>query len=336
MNSWHVASPGSPETALKAGDGPVPPPHADDLVEVAVERAAVSYPDLLLVRGEYQDRPAHPFTPGVEGAGRVVRAPSGSGLAEGDRVAVTPRLPWGTFAERCWAPPSWVFPVPDAMTMSQSAAFAVSYQTAWLALKVRARVAPGEWVLVHAGSGALGSAVIQVAKACGARVIAGARSAAKRAACVAAGADEVIDYDDSRALVTKVRHLTGGAGVDIVADPVGEPVAELSRRSLAVHGRWLVLGFAGGSIPAVPLNHVLLKNYSVIGVNWALYRDLPDAPQQSWHRALVEMWTEGRVAPVIHPELFDDPVSAFSALTKGAAVGKVVTRVAGPIDAPEI
>src|SRR5512133_1100558 len=225
---------------------------------VEVHRAGVSFPDVLLSRGQYQIQPRVPFIPGAEVSGVVVSAPDGSGLSAGQRVAAFPGF--GGFAEQVAVPAAFVFAIPDNMSLDVAAALPMNYLTCLFALDRRGRLAAGETLLVHGASGGIGTAAIQIAKARGAHVIAVVSDAAKEATAVAAGADEVVPADG---FLAGVRGLTEGRGVDLVADPVGGDRFTDSLRSLAVEGRLLVIGFTSGEIPTVKVNRLLLDNISV-------------------------------------------------------------------------
>jgi NADPH:quinone reductase len=245
----------------------VPSPAADGTdgrsVLIEVHAAGVSFADMLITRGLYQLKPSLPYIPGLEAAGVVRQAPAGCGFAAGDRVAAF--MFGGAFAEEAAADPGHMVPIPDALAYSEAAGFVVNYHTAWFALVRRARLEAGHQVLVQGAGGGLGVAVIQVAKALGARVVGVTASPAKAAMAGAAGADVVVDAGDGWA--DKVREATGG-GVDIVIDPVGSDRFDDSLRLLRPDGRLVVVGFAGGEIPQVKTNRLLLRNVGVLGAAW--------------------------------------------------------------------
>ena len=242
----------------------VPEPDADGRVVIDVHVAGVTFPEVLLSRGEYQVKPELPFVPGSEVAGTVRSAPAGSGLRAGQRVAAFPGF--GGFAEVAAADPGFVFPLPDGVSFEQGAALPMNYLTMHFALARRGRLQAGETVLVHGAAGGLGTAGIQLAKAYGARVLAVVSSEAKGETARAAGADEVVLAEGFR---ERVKELTGGRGVDLVADPVGGDRFTDSLRSLAREGRLLVLGFTGGGIPTVKVNRQTDGGY------WTLEAPLP-------------------------------------------------------------
>src|SRR6478609_4883985 len=277
----------------------VPEPTADGPFgpQVLIETHAVgiSFPDLLLSKGEYQLKPELPFTLGVDFAGVVRSAPEGSGLAEGDRVAAC--LGHGGAADLVGLGPDSVFPLPDALSFEQGAAIPMNYLTAHFALAERGSLKKGETVLVHGAAGGVGTATIQVAKGYGARTIAVVSTEEKAAIARAAGADETVLLDGFR---DSVKQLTGGRGVDVVVDVVGGAVFTDSLRALATQGRLLVVGFAAGQgIPEVKVNRLLLNNVDVRGVGWGAYAMMrPGYMQQQWSE-LLPMMESGVVRPPI-------------------------------------
>jgi NADPH2:quinone reductase len=241
------------------------PAAQDGMVRIEVHAAGVGFVDMLVSRGEYQIKPDLPFVPGIEVAGVVLDAPPGAAVQPGDRVAAT--TAFGGFAEVALAPAFLTFALPDPMGFDAAAGFVVNYQTAHLALKRRGRLAAGETVLVHGAAGGVGTASIQVARALGAgRVIAVARGAEKGRVALDAGADDVVDAESD--WVAAVRELTGGRGADVVVDPVGGDRFDLSLKCMAPEGRILVIGFADGRIPTLPVNRLLLRSLDVVGVNY--------------------------------------------------------------------
>lgn len=255
---------GQPE-GLEVLDIPVPEIAPGELL-VRVHAASVNFPDTLTIRGLYQVKHAVPFVPGSEAAGFVEAVGSQvTGFAPGDRVAVLTRV--GAFAEKVAAPAATAIRLPDAVSLDFAAAFNVTYGTAYLALCHQAAVKASEAVLVLGAAGGVGLAAIEIAKARGATVIAAASSSEKLAIARGSGADACINYSRED-LKAAVRALTGERGVDIVFDPVGDAYTEPALRSLAWEGRYLVIGFAAGQIPRIPLNLLLLKSASAIGTFW--------------------------------------------------------------------
>jgi NADPH2:quinone reductase len=268
-----------------------PAPAAGRLL-VEVHALGVSFPDLLLSRGQYQLKPELPFQLGVDFAGVVRRG--GAGFAEGDRVACC--LPYGGGADLVEADPEATFALPDSVSFEAGAALPMNYLTAQFALATRAQLQKGETVLVHGAAGGVGTASLQVARGYGARTIAVVSSDAKAEVARAAGADEVIRVDG---FLPAVRELTGGRGVDVVVDVVGGDLVTDSLRALAPLGRLLVVGFTGGSIPQVKVNRLLLHNIDVRGVGWGGYAmGRPGYLRRQWDE-LLPMLESGVVAPPI-------------------------------------
>jgi NADPH2:quinone reductase len=292
-------------------------------VLVDIRAAGINFPDVLMIAGQYQVKTPPPFVPGGEAAGVVAAVGAQvERLSPGDRVIVTPAL--GAFAEKCVLPEAKCLPLPAALSFEQGAGFTVTHATTWHAFRQSTELRPGETVLVLGAAGGVGAAAVEIARALGARVIAAASSAEKLAFAREAGADQTIDYS-STSLRDAVKELTGGRGVDVVYDPVGGDLAEQAYRSLAWHGRYLVIGFASGEIPRFPANIALLKEASVIGVwwgTWAGHNPALAARNMSDLAALVEDGTlKPRVTERYPLERFAD---AFAAITGRRALGKVV------------
>lgn len=308
---------------LRLGEVAVPTGGDDVVIDVSV--AGVSFPDLLMSYGRYQRKPAVPFVPGVEVAGRVRIAPHESGFEPGQRVAAFVRT--GGWAEQAVAPVEHVFPLPDDATFRAGAGLPMNYLTAHLSFTRRVRVQPDQVIVVHGAAGGLGVALVQVARACGARVIAVVSTPDKAVVARAAGAHEVVLADG---WLEAVRDLTGGRGVDVVADPVGGARLLDSIRCLRPEGTLLVLGFADGEIAAIPSNRLLLKNVDVRGVAWgALIEDEPDYPARQW--ADVCRWLEdGIVKPVDGPQFaLADAADALRVIEDRAATGKITVDIDG-------
>lgn len=289
-------------------------------VLIRVHAAAVSFPELLQTRGQYQARFSPPFVPGSEVAGRVVSAPERCGVEAGARVVAV--VPSGGLAEYVAADAAWTFPLADQMSYQTAAALPSNYLTAHFALIRRGALARGERVLVHGAAGGLGSACVQVAKAFGAGVVIAVTSnEAKAEAALGLGADEVVLADQFAARAR-------GLAVDIVADPVGGESFIDSLRSLRELGRLLVLGFASGSIPAVKVNRLLLNNVSVVGVGYGAYAfPRPGFLAGGWGE-LQPFLASGQLSPLVGQAFaLDDVVDAFLALESRHAVGKVVVTM---------
>lgn len=289
---------------------------------VDVHAAGVNYVDALFVAGEYQIKPALPFVPGSEVAGVVAQVGDGvEGFALGDRVLVSCGL--GGYAEQVSASPQQATLLPDSIDFPEAATFAQSYCTALFALRERAGFVPGETILVLGAGGGVGLATIDVAVAIGMRAIAAASTEDKRAAALAMGASAVIDTT-TEDIKARARELTDGAGVDLVLDPVGGDLAESALRALAYRGRYVVIGFAGGSIPRLPLNQVLLKNRSVIGVDWGAWGMQHPAENQGLLDELLQRAGSGTLHPSTPTTFtFDQAPDALRALLGRQVTGKV-------------
>lgn len=305
--------------AVTIDDVPEPVP-GDGEVLVEVATVGISFPDLLLSRGEYQVRPEPPFSLGVDVAGTVRSAPEGSDLAPGDRVAAV--MPYGGAQELVSVGADGVFPLPDALTFVQGAALPMNYLTAHFALADRAGLREGETVLVHGAAGGVGTATLQVARGMGARSIAVVSTEAKGEVARRAGADEVVLVDGFR---DAVKELTDGRGVDVVMDVVGGELMTDSLRSLAPLGRLLVVGFTDGAIPAVKVNRLLLNNIDVRGVGWGAYAMArPGFMRRQWE-ALLPMVEEGAIDPPIGATYpLEEVGRALQEMADRATLGKSV------------
>ena len=288
----------------------------------SVEALGVSFPDLLLTRGEYQLRPELPFILGVDVAGVVRDAPADSGFKTGDRVACV--LPYGAGAEVLALHPDSVFPLPDAVSFEAGAALPMNYLTAQFALATRAGLRAGETVLVHGAAGGVGTATIQVARGYGARTIAVVSTEAKAEVARAAGADEVVMVDG---FLAAAKELTDGDGVDVVVDVVGGDLMTDSLRALAPGGRLLVVGFTAGAIPTVKVNRLLLNNTDVRGVGWGAWAMArPGFMRAQWDELLPMLESK-----VVHPPVgrvypLDETGAALADLAARRTVGKSVVR----------
>ncbi|MGY1714691.1 NADPH:quinone oxidoreductase family protein [Geodermatophilus sp. SYSU D01106] len=314
MRAWRVHELGEPADVLRFEDVERPVPGEGQLL-VRVRAAAVNFPDVLMAQGRYQERPPLPYTAGMELCGET---------DDGRRVIGPPAGGPGAFAEYALMDARDALPVPDALSDEKAAAMWITYQTGHVGLHHRAHLQPGEVLLVHAGAGGVGSAAIQLGKAAGATVIATAGGAHKAEVCRELGADHVVDYT-AEDFVAVVKELTGGAGADVVYDPVGGDVFDRSRRCIAFEGRLLVVGFTSGRIPEAPANHALVKNYSVVGLHWALYRRKAPAVVARAHDELVRLVGEGAVDPLVGQVLpLEEAPRALAAIASRGTVGKVV------------
>ncbi len=292
-------------------------------VVVSVKAAGVNFPDILIIQGKYQFKPEPPFSPGGEVAGVVKAVGEGvTGVKVGDRVIAFNT--WGGFAEEMVVEGDRTVPMVDGMDFVTASAFILTYGTSYHALTDRAQIKPGETLLVLGASGGVGLAAIQLGKAMGARVIAAASSAAKLEVCRENGADELINYatEDLRA---RVKAITGGRGVDVVYDPVGGPFSELALRDMAWNGRFLVVGFAAGDIPKVPLNLALLKGCSIVGVFWGAFTRNEVERNRRNNAELMQMYLDGKVKPHIHATYpLEQAADALNEVLQKRVSGKVV------------
>jgi NADPH2:quinone reductase len=310
--------------ALVMGDIPEPVPGAGE-VAIRVHAAALNFFDTLLTRGKYQNKPDFPFSPGGEVAGTVLATGAGvTGLSAGQRVLAYTGV--NGCREIAVASAAEVLPVPDGVSDEAAAGLTITYGTAIHGLADRAGLRAGETVAVLGASGGAGLAAIEIAKLMGARVIAAASSAEKLAVCTAHGADEVIDYA-AEDLKERLRALTGGNGADVIYDCVGGPYAEPALRSTAWEGRYLVVGFAAGEIPRIPLNLVLLKGAALVGVSFGRFSKMAPERKRA-HIAQVLGWcAEGRLKPHIHSIVpLEGVAAALELLEARKTVGKIIVR----------
>jgi NADPH2:quinone reductase len=294
-------------------------------VLIAVKAAALNFPDVLMTRGLYQERPPLPFVPGLELAGVVDRVGTGvTRFKPGDRVVA---FSGQAMAERVSVPQESVIPMPGTLDFVAASGLCLTYFTSYHALKQRAQLQRGETLLVLGAGGGVGTAAVEIGKVMGARVIAAASSDAKLEVARALGADHLIDYS-TQDLRERVKEITGGAGVDVVYDPVGGPYTEPAVRSLAWKGRFLVVGFAAGDIPKLAINLLLLKGASLVGVFWGAFAKREPAAQMQNVRELWELLEAGRLKPVVGQVFaLEDGVKAFETLEGREARGKVVIKV---------
>jgi NADPH2:quinone reductase len=328
MRAWQVHELGDPQEALKLEEVEDPEPGPGEVV-VEVEAAALNFFDILLCKGEYQERPETPFTPGGEVSGTISAVGEGVDLKEGLRVIATP-FPSGGYAEKVAVPAeNGVFPIPDDMTSEAAAAMHVAYQSAHFGLHRRANLKEGETVLVHAGAGGIGSAAIQLARAAGARVFSTAGGPEKVEVCERLGAEVAVDYKEEN-FVDAVKKATEGRGAEVIFDPVGGEVFDLSRRCVAFEGRIVVVGFTSGSIADVPTNHLLVKNYSVVGLHWGLYNNVAPELVVETHEALVELYQNDEIDPLIFKTVpFEEVPEALGLLGSRKTYGKLITTPGG-------
>ncbi|MDY0065262.1 MAG: NADPH:quinone oxidoreductase family protein [Steroidobacteraceae bacterium] len=296
-------------------------------VRIRVHAVGFGFPDALQIAGKYQIKPQPPYTPGNETAGVVLEtAPDVTNVKPGQRVLAM--TGGGGLAEECVTSSSRLIPLPDEMTMAAAAGFLVNYGTTYHALVQRAQIKQGETLLVLGAAGGVGLTAIEIGKALGARVIAGASTDEKLELARSRGADETFNYS-KESIKAKVMALTGDRGVDVVYDPVGADFAEQAVRSIAWNGRYLVIGFAGGKIPAVPLNLALLKGCSLVGVFWGAHVGREPEVHAANLKMLFRLFKEGKIKPqVTELEGLERVSDASDALNNRRSVGKVVIRVA--------
>jgi NADPH2:quinone reductase len=311
----------APIDRLVLHEGPDPAPGPGKVV-LAVRAAGVNFVDGLFVQGKYQIKPPLPFTPGGEVAGDVVAVGDDvDGIGMGDRVLAMPWL--GGFATHVEVPVGAVVPIPGDLSYGQAAALVQSYGTMLFSLTRRIQVREGEWVLVLGAGGGIGLAAIDVARHLGARVIAAASTDEKLAAATTAGAEATIAYERED-LKVRAREISGG-GVDVVVDPVGDRFADPALRALTWMGRYLVIGFAGGEIPKLPANQVLLNNRSVIGIDWGAWTGRDPDGNRALLSELMALAGSGALSPVEPIEYpLDDVVRALTDLQDRRVAGKVV------------
>ncbi|KQX65819.1 alcohol dehydrogenase [Angustibacter sp. Root456] len=328
MRAWQVVRHGAPSDALERREVPVPQPGAGELL-VQVDACALNFPDVLLAAGQYQLRPDLPFTPGIELVGRVAAVgESVEGFGVGDRVIGMPQLPHGAFADYAILPTRTAFAAPEALDDARAASLYVAYQTGWFGLHQRARLQAGETVVVHAASGGVGSAAVQLAQAAGARVVAVVGGEAKAEVAWALGADEVVDRtqcDGADGLAAALKQACGPRGADVVYDPVGGDAFAASTKVVAFEGRIVVVGFTSGRIPQAAANHLLIKNYSVLGLHWGRYQDVAPELVRQAQDDINELVAAGLVEPLVSERVgADDVPDALQRLASGATTGRVV------------
>jgi NADPH2:quinone reductase len=327
MKAMQIVDLTGPDSALELVELPEPQPEhmlsPGSGVLVDVHCAGVAFPELLQTRGEYQIKPPLPFVPGSEVAGVVRSAPADATVAAGDRVAAFCAL--GGFAETAVAPPFLTFALGAELDFAQGAGLILNYHTAYFSLVLRGRLREGETVLVHGAAGGIGTAALQVAKGLGARTIAVVSSDVKRQVALEAGADHVVRSDE--AWKDEVRELSGG-GVEVVFDPVGGSRFTDSLRSLREGGRLLVVGFAGGSIPELKVNRLLLGNTEVIGAGWGGY--VMGRPEVNLEigAAVNRLIEQGFVRPIVGERFpLERAADALRFLDERRATGKVVLDI---------
>jgi NADPH2:quinone reductase len=324
VKAWQVTQHGEPAEVLEMTEVERPEPGPGQIL-VRVLAAAANFPDVLLCRGTYQVRIPLPFTLGVELCGEIVEVGQGvSAFAPGERVIGDTALPHGAFAEYAIMDASAALPAPAALDDAEAAPFYITYETCWVGLHRRARLREGETLLVHAAAGGVGTGAIQVGKAAGARVIGVVGGPDKAELARRVGADVVIDRSRED-FVTVVKEVTGGKGADVVFDPVGGDSFHKSTKCIAFEGRILVVGFASGDIPSVSLNHALVKNYDILGLQARTYRFLENEATKDHYAALLKLTETGAIRTVVTERLaLADVPDGLRRLGAGTTTGRIV------------
>jgi NADPH2:quinone reductase len=321
MHAWLCENPVGVD-ALNWKEIPTPQPKTGEVL-IEIKAASLNFPDLLIVQNKYQTKPALPFVPGSEYAGIVHAVGDGvTHLTVGQHVACLSGT--GGFGTHTLAPAALCMPLPPAFPFVDAAAFIMIYATSYHALVDRAQLKAGETVLVLGAAGGVGSSAIQIAKACGARVIAAASTDEKCALCKSIGADASINYN-SEDLREAVKSLTDGNGPDVIYDPVGGDYTEPAFRSIAWRGRYLVIGFAAGKIPALPINLPLLKGASIVGVFWGSFAKHEPKANAAMMLELARMYGQGKIKPVIDRTMpMAELKAAFAHMGSRGVMGKLV------------
>ncbi len=321
MHAWLCTDPTGVD-ALQWTEMPTPTPGPDEVL-LEIKAASLNFPDLLIVQNKYQMKPALPFVPGSEYAGVVTAVGANvSHLKVGQSVACLSGT--GGFGTHTVAPAALCMPLPEGFPHVDAAAFIMIYATSWHALVDRAALQPGETVLVLGAAGGVGTAAIQIAKAKGAKVIAAASTDEKCDLCKSLGADATINYS-TQDLRSAIKEATNGKGPDVIYDPVGGEYAEPAFRSIAWRGRYLVVGFAAGPIPALPLNLPLLKGASLVGVFWGEFAKREPKANAAMMGELAKWYADGRIKPVIDREMpMAELKGAFERMGSREVRGKLV------------
>lgn len=323
MKAWQMPRLGDPWRELDAVELPPPDPPPGS-VRIRVDASELNFADILQCQGSYQVKWAPPFTPGMVAAGIVEAAPAGTAFEVGERIVGPTLEPAGGFAEQSLLAAEQAHRIPASVTSRSAMAVHITYATAWFAFHRRAHLTPGESVLVLAAAGGVGTAAVQMARAHGCWVIGAVGGGAKADIATKAGADLVVDYEADD-LYRRVMEATDGRGVDVVYDPVGGKHFDTVRRLLAWEGRLLVIGFAGGEIPAAPANHLLVKNYSVVGVHMGGYRERDPELVAQCYADVHSQLADGRIEPFVSEVVdFDSLPSALERLAARKTVGRLL------------
>ena len=321
MQAWLCENPVGVD-ALNWKELPTPQPGLGQVL-IQIQAASLNFPDLLIVQNKYQMKPELPFVPGSEYAGTIEAVGEGvKHLVVGQSVACLSGT--GGFATHTLAPAKLCLPLPDGFSATDGAAFIMTYATSHHALVDRAQLKAGETVLILGAAGGVGTAAIQIAKAMGAKVIAAASTDEKCALCTTLGADETINYSQQN-LREALKELTQGRGPDVIYDPVGGELAEPAFRSIAWRGRYLVVGFAGGPIPSLPLNLPLLKGASLVGVFWGDFARREPQANAAMMAELSQWYAQGKIKPVLDRTLpMSELKAAYTLMGSRSVKGKLV------------
>ncbi|WP_323010000.1 NADPH:quinone oxidoreductase family protein [Paracoccus sp. (in: a-proteobacteria)] len=321
QTTWKMMQINAVSDSPIAGELALPAPGPGEVL-VGMRAAALNFADLLMMQGRYQETPPLPFIPGLEGAGEVLASGEGVTLAPGTRIAVQSQ---GTLTQANLFPANRCYPIPDAMSYEEAAGFLIAYGTSHFALTLRAGLRPGETLVVLGAAGGVGLTAVEIGAALGARVVAVARGAEKLAVARAAGATDCIDSQDCPDLRAALRDL---GGVDVVYDPVGDAPGEAAFGALRPGGRFLVIGFAGGKPPALPLNHALVKNIAVHGFYWGGYHKLDPKLLQQDIAALFGLYDQGLLHPHAGVTLpLDRLAEGYELLRSRRSTGKVIISI---------
>jgi NADPH2:quinone reductase len=325
MRAWRVHELGHPSTVLRLEDIAAPKPGSGQ-VRVRVEATNVNFADILVCQGIYQDRPGVPLTPGTEACGVIDAIGTGVDQTIGARVVGLTDLKHGGYADQALLKAATILPVPDDLDACDATVLYSTFQTAHVGLFHRGQLEPGQWALVLGAASGVGAAATQLAVARGARVIAAAGGPDKLAHCRARGAEITVDsrgHNPADTLYETVMAATEGRGVDVAFDPVGGELGDVIRRLMAWEGRLVVIGFASGSIPRHPANHILLKNYSVLGMAWSEYPIRRRPVIEQAHQEILQWHREGRIHTDVATVPLTDVVAALALLEDRTVTGRL-------------
>ena len=324
MKAWQVTQHGEPEEVLELADIPEPEPGPGQIL-VRVLAAAANFPDVMLCRGTYQVKMPLPFTLGVELCGEVVEVGQGvTGFAPGDRVIGDTALPHGAFADYALMDAAAALPAPKALDDAEAAPFYVTYETCWVGLHRRARLQAGETLLVHAAAGGVGTARSNSARQ-RARGSSAWLAARRRSRWPRKSARNIVIDRSEENFVEVVKEVTGGKGANVVFDPVGGDAFYKSTKCIAFEGRILVVGFASGDIPAAALNHALVKNYDILGLQARTYRFVENEATKDHYAALLRLTETGAIKTVVTERLsLADVPDGLRRLGAGMTTGRIV------------